>query len=48
MLRMLIHNVADIHQPLHAATYYGLDFPYGDQGGNLWDIDYSNNIRNLH
>lgn len=37
-LRLLIHFVADIHQPLHAATLYNAHFPTGDEGGNLYKI----------
>ena len=39
-LRLYIHIVGDIHQPLHAATYYSEDFPNGDAGGNFFDIKY--------
>lgn len=33
-LRILIHVVADLHQPLHAATRVSRSFPEGDRGGN--------------
>lgn len=33
-LRLLIHFVGDVHQPLHAASYYSAGCPRGDYGGN--------------
>lgn len=49
MLRYLIHVVGDMHQPLHAAELFDdVNFPRGDMGGNLFLIDYSKNISNLH
>lgn len=33
-LRLLIHFVADVHQPLHAVTRVSKRFPEGDKGGN--------------
>lgn len=37
-LRLIIHFVGDIHQPLHAATRVTSDHPDGDRGGNLVSI----------
>ena len=37
-LRFMIHFTGDIHQPLHAATYFSSQFPDGDRGGNSWPI----------
>ena len=34
-LRLIIHFVGDIHQPLHCATRVDKDHPDGDRGGNL-------------
>lgn len=34
-LRLIIHFVGDIHQPLHSATRVDKDHPDGDRGGNL-------------
>ena len=48
MLRYLIHNVGDIHQPLHGAAYYSSKFPTGDRGGNSWKVTYNSEINNLH
>ena len=48
--RYLIHLVGDIHQPLHASTYYSSKFPHGDRGGNSFKINYPDNkeITQLH
>jgi hypothetical protein len=49
MARFLIHFVGDIHQPLHAATYFSSQFASGDEGGNLWKIsDSQYHLPNLH
>jgi len=40
-LRMLIHLIGDIHQPLHAGLYK-------DRGGNWFEIQYKNKTVNLH
>lgn len=32
------HFIGDIHQPLHAASYFSEQFPSGDAGGNAWPI----------
>lgn len=37
-LRLIIHFVGDIHQPLHCATRVTKDQPEGDRGGNLFNI----------
>ncbi len=37
-LRMMIHIVGDIHQPLHSAALFSDRFPTGDEGGNLFKI----------
>jgi len=36
MLRLFVHIAGDLHQPLHASTYYSTLFPAprGDSGGN--------------
>lgn len=40
-LRMLIHLIADIHQPLHAGLYE-------DRGGNWYEIKYEEDAVTLH
>jgi len=52
-LRLIIHFVGDIHQPLHCATRFDSTNPKGDQGGNLvWIMipDQTGKLRksNLH
>ena len=42
MLRVLLHVVGDLHQPLHAASRHTVEIPAGDRGGNdflLPDLD---------
>lgn len=47
-VRILVHVVGDIHQPLHAATRVSREYPEGDRGGNDVAL-YKNRIaRNLH
>lgn len=38
MLRMLIHIMGDVHQPLHCASLYSKDFPNGDRAGTRFKI----------
>jgi hypothetical protein len=47
-LTWIIHVVADIHQPLHAATRVSKVNPDGDAGGNLVKINCPNCPANLH
>lgn len=52
-LRLIIHFVGDIHQPLHCADRVSSALPDGDRGGNLVTIkitDANGNLRsiNLH
>jgi len=47
-LRLLIHIVGDIHQPLHVATLYSRNFTNGDEGGNSFKIQYDSEINELH
>jgi hypothetical protein len=37
------HLVGDIHQPLHASSWFSKEYPKGDQGGNLVMIRSENN-----
>jgi hypothetical protein len=37
-LRFIVHFVGDVHQPLHAASYFSAQFPTGDAGGNAWPV----------
>jgi hypothetical protein len=36
MLRILLHTVGDVHQPLHCVTRFTEAQPQGDRGGNLF------------
>jgi len=47
-LRLLIHYIGDIHQPLHATTRYTEDLPNGDRGGNSVHLAAHDDIKNLH
>lgn len=49
-LRLLIHYVGDIHQPLHTVSRYTAEYPEGDQGGNLFMLETFSpeNITELH
>lgn len=49
-IRYFIHVVGDLHQPLHATTYFSNKFNEGDRGGNSWLVTYPSNkdITNLH
>lgn len=40
--------MGDLHQPLHAASYYSDEFPTGDAGGNLWLVAGVNYTTELH
>lgn len=51
-LRLIIHFVGDIHQPLHCTTRVSVANPDGDRGGNLFKIKILKNRQlkdsNLH
>jgi hypothetical protein len=47
MLRMLIHFVGDLHQPLHMINRITMEHPEGDFGGNLFDLS-GGEARSLH
>ena len=49
-LRLLIHYLGDIHQPLHSVSRYTDKYPEGDMGGNLFLLEpYGpEGINNLH
>jgi hypothetical protein len=47
-LRILIHTVGDIHQPLHTATLVTQNLPKGDLGGNLFPLGANPIATNLH
>lgn len=47
-LRLVIHYVGDIHQPLHTVALVDSDYPYGDAGGNAEPIPNICGANNLH
>ena len=46
-MRLLIHYVGDIHQPLHCSTLVNDKYPAGDRGGNSFKLP-SADQRELH
>ena len=48
MMRIIIHVIGDIHQPLHSSTYFDDNFPDGDRGGNLIQVTFNNKKWNWH
>jgi len=47
-LRVLIHVVADLHQPMHAVSRMTHKHPEGDAGGNKYKLPKNKVARNLH
>jgi len=47
-LRIILHVVGDIHQPLHTITKVSKEFPNGDRGGNLQLLQKNSVAKNLH
>ena len=47
-LRILLHVVGDIHQPLHTSTRISKQFPQGDRGGNFVKLPRNRIAKNLH
>ncbi|CDZ78267.1 S1/P1 Nuclease [Legionella massiliensis] len=47
-LRILLHVIGDIHQPLHAASQYSKAHLRGDKGGNLLFLAKNSIAVNLH
>lgn len=47
-LRLLIHYVGDLHQPLHAVSEVDHSYPKGDSGGNDHKIPSEDGVANLH
>jgi S1/P1 Nuclease len=47
-LRILLHVVGDLHQPMHAVNRFTADHPKGDQGGNLVHLGRNRIATNLH
>lgn len=47
-MRLLIHYIADIHQPLHGASRVNKKYSKGDRGGNNFGLPMEDGVRNLH
>lgn len=47
-MRLLLHYVGDIHQPLHATSRVDKNYPKGDEGGNAFPIPEKLTVKNLH
>ena len=49
-LRILLHMIGDVHQPLHCVTRYGRLNPTGDAGGNFFKVNdpFNPSVTNLH
>lgn len=47
-LRMLLHIIGDIHQPLHTISIFSAAYPDGDRGGNLVELAPNPIGNNLH
>ena len=47
-LRLLIHYLGDIHQPLHATSRVDKQYPKGDAGGNFFHVTQKGDVKNLH
>lgn len=47
-LRLLIHYIGDMHQPLHNEALYNETYPTGDKGGNLVPLKYHYDVDELH
>ena len=47
-LRLIIHYVGDVHQPLHSTAEVDDEFPTGDRGGNSEKVPSQGGADNLH
>jgi len=47
-LRLYIHYVGDIHQPLHATSRFTSKYPEGDRGGNSFTLTSNAGVSQLH
>jgi hypothetical protein len=47
-LRLVIHYVGDVHQPLHATSRVDHEYPKGDFGGNTVHLPSRDGVTNLH
>jgi hypothetical protein len=47
-MRLLIHYLGDVHQPLHCTALVNGQYPKGDRGGNSFPIHPREDINELH
>lgn len=47
-IRLLIHYLGDIHQPLHSLARVDSDYPSGDRGGNDFPVPSHYSTKELH
>jgi len=47
-LRLFIHYMGDVHQPLHCSDRYTKEFPQGDKGGNAFLLKNHYSANELH
>ena len=47
-LRLVIHYVGDIHQPLHSEAEVNTTYETGDEGGNFEHVPSIEGVENLH
>jgi hypothetical protein len=47
-LRMLIHYLGDVHQPLHCSSRVDKNYPSGDKGGNMFTLPNHYESAELH
>ena len=47
-LRLLIHYLGDVHQPLHSLSRVNPEFPAGDRGGNDFKLPSHYGAKELH
>ena len=47
-VRLVIHYIGDIHQPLHSSALVDSKYPKGDAGGNFEHIPAMGTVSNLH
>ena len=47
-MRLLVHYVGDLHQPLHSGSRLNSNYPSGDRGGNYFAVQEIDQVDNLH
>ena len=47
-LRLLVHYIGDLVQPLHNSNRFNTEFPDGDKGGNAFPLKNHYGVDELH